>query len=385
MCTAGTLQVEGTGWRNSTGTITNGGGTLVFAGTFTRTDLGTCTHAGGTTRLTGTMTNTGTFTLGPATTGSWEITNNGRIIGGAVATTGGTELRVTGNGYLEGVALSAAATVRVTGTMFLVNYAASPIDANVFVDVGGYVQTGTGGMITGNGTFDVTGGGFYSNNSASWGFGPGITVRFRGAGTSYLSQGYADTCTVQGILRLEDSRSLHGQGPMTLVNQNRVELLGTGQLYGIGTSVSKALPRCSPPPVARLQATTIDLQAGTVEGTGTLAGNVTNAGTIRPGGNLALGALTIQGNFTQTAGGTLAIELGGTTATTYDRLLLTGAGAATFAGTLATTLFGGFTPVAGNTFDPVTYTSRTGTLTIQSPPGHPLTPTYNPTALRLTR
>src|SRR5207302_1570678 len=49
---------------------------------------------------------------------------------------------------------------------------------------------------------------------------------------------------------------------------------------------------------------------GTLKGTGTVAANVSNGGTVAPGNSP--GVLTITGNYTQTSGRTLNIELQGT-------------------------------------------------------------------------
>ncbi|TVM29980.1 hypothetical protein DQK91_21810, partial [Oceanidesulfovibrio marinus] len=59
---------------------------------------------------------------------------------------------------------------------------------------------------------------------------------------------------------------------------------------------------------------------GTLGGYGTVAGNVVNSGTVSPGGSI--GTLTINGDYTQTAGGALFMELG---TYTQDQLVVTGA------------------------------------------------------------
>ena len=56
---------------------------------------------------------------------------------------------------------------------------------------------------------------------------------------------------------------------------------------------------------------TIDVQEGTVQGSGTVGGSLVNtSGTVAPGNSP--GTLTVDGDFSQAAGGTLAIELAGT-------------------------------------------------------------------------
>jgi len=86
-----------------------------------------------------------------------------------------------------------------------------------------------------------------------------------------------------------------------------------------------------------------------------------NAGTLAPG-DVGYSGKTIitNGNYVLTAGGTLAIDLGGTTASTafqdgtnsadYDNIAVTGTGSATLNGNLSVSLINGFTPVATNSF-----------------------------------
>jgi len=89
----------------------------------------------------------------------------------------------------------------------------------------------------------------------------------------------------------------------------------------------------------------LNIQGGTLKGKGTITGNVFNGGTVAPG--LSPGLLTIAGNFSQTAAGTLAVEINGLTAgTQYDQIVVNGAVA--LAGALTVT--SGFTPSAGDGF-----------------------------------
>ena len=83
-------------------------------------------------------------------------------------------------------------------------------------------------------------------------------------------------------------------------------------------------------------------QGGSLGGTGTVFGNVSNAGQVNPGN--ALGILTIQGNYTQTAPGSLAIQLG----SQYSQL--EGDGGIALGGPLQVSLVNGFTPHLGDTF-----------------------------------
>jgi hypothetical protein len=86
-------------------------------------------------------------------------------------------------------------------------------------------------------------------------------------------------------------------------------------------------------------------------GVGTISGNLTSAGRLAPGNSV--GTLTVNGNATMTGNvSSLAIELGGATPGSYDRLTV--AGIATMAGMLQLTLVSGFVPQNGQTFAIVT-------------------------------
>lgn len=94
----------------------------------------------------------------------------------------------------------------------------------------------------------------------------------------------------------------------------------------------------------------------TLKGTGTVGATTVN-GIVAPGESA--GTLTVNGAYTQNAGGRLDIELGGTTAGTgYDVLQVNGS--ATIAGQLNVSLINGFLLTPGTTFDVV----RANTLNI---------------------
>ncbi|HKS22366.1 MAG TPA: hypothetical protein VJZ76_06185 [Thermoanaerobaculia bacterium] len=112
---------------------------------------------------------------------------------------------------------------------------------------------------------------------------------------------------------------------------------------------------------------TISINAGILNGTGTITGNVTNGGNFNPG--TSPGAVTITGNYTQTSTGILNVELNGTTAgTQYDQVDVSGN--VTLDGTLNATL--GYTPAAGNTFDVLKIgATRTGDFATKNLPTFP--------------
>ncbi len=82
----------------------------------------------------------------------------------------------------------------------------------------------------------------------------------------------------------------------------------------------------------------LNLAAGSLSGSGTIAGNVTNSAALSPGS--ILGQLTIQGNLGLLATSQLIFDLGGTTqGVTYDFLSVSGT--ATFGGTLTLNVVNG--------------------------------------------
>ena len=110
-----------------------------------------------------------------------------------------------------------------------------------------------------------------------------------------------------------------------------------------------------------LSGTLIDIQGGTLSGSGTINAAVRNAGEIDPGGSTA-GQLTITGNYTQTSTGVLNIDLGGLTpGTQHDQLVITGT--ATLDGILNITLINAFMPKPGDIFTILAYASETGVFT----------------------
>src|SRR5262249_29962417 len=96
----------------------------------------------------------------------------------------------------------------------------------------------------------------------------------------------------------------------------------------------------------------------TLAGIGTVHAAVTNAGQVNPGIS-GPGVLSITGSFTQTAAGTLNLDLGGLTpGTQFDQLNVTGA--ATLDGTLNVNLTNGYVPAAGDQLTVMIFASGTG-------------------------
>ena len=108
----------------------------------------------------------------------------------------------------------------------------------------------------------------------------------------------------------------------------------------------------------------------TLRGAGTINGQLHNRsyGTVQPGNSA--GQLTINGNYLQDTdnAGSLEIEIGGTLAAQYDRLIVNGL--AFLGGTLRADLINGFVPAVGNQFTVVDSIATLGGFTehqFQSP------------------
>jgi hypothetical protein len=112
----------------------------------------------------------------------------------------------------------------------------------------------------------------------------------------------------------------------------------------------------------------LQLQGGSLRGTGVVTGPVVNSGGfVRPG--TSAGTLTVNGAYTQQASGGLVIELGGSGAGQFDQLVVNGA--ATLAGELRVLPINGYVPPAGTQFTIVTSspTAITGTFGQVTGPG----------------
>ena len=96
-----------------------------------------------------------------------------------------------------------------------------------------------------------------------------------------------------------------------------------------------------------LTADLVEIDNGTLAGSGTINADVTNNDLVAPGNSP--GCITINGNYVQDADGELGIEIAGTTqCTEYDALIVNGL--VTLGGGLSVDLISGFTPAAGNSF-----------------------------------
>ncbi len=109
-------------------------------------------------------------------------------------------------------------------------------------------------------------------------------------------------------------------------------------------------------------------------------GFVSNAGTLRMVGPASTLNVGVAG-FVNT--GTVGLRLGGIAPGEFDRILVSGS--ATLSGTLDVRTMNGFVPASGDSFNLLTYGSRTGQFATILGNGETYTPTYGPSALTLTK
>jgi hypothetical protein len=169
-----------------------------------------------------------------------------------------------------------------------------------------------------------------------------------------------------GLVRILNGATLE------LFNNDYIQTAGETRLEGGTISISGNVPQSRP----------LQIRGGLLSGSGTIQGNVKNTGgTVSPG--LSPGAITLDGgDYTQEAGGTFRLEIGGTPTTQYDRLLVNHA---TLAGTLDVLLLNGFIPNSSDTFAFLTTTaSPTGNFTTVSfPNGQSGSATSGPNGITL--
>jgi hypothetical protein len=356
----GLLQANNSGGTGGTinlasDTITNTGGTIL-AGEGGTVSLNSTTINGGTLSSTGSgvMTNAGTSTL------------NGVALSGTM-NMGSSNLRLQGNTSLTGVNLT------TTGGLVSIE------NSNVALTSGSIAYNGAAAgslPIEGTGTNAVIGPGFtisgrisdignavfvggtprtLTNNGA-------IALNTSGQATSIVPTSFTNGAT--GAFRVTNGATATFNTSNPLANLGEI-LIGIGSSVSLGVGDTLNQTDGSTTVNGTLNATngtSVNLSGGVFGGTGTVnftgdGGSLNNSGgTVSPG--VAPGTLTVNGNYTQGASGSLLVELGGTGAGQFDLLDINGA--TSLNGLLSVRLFGGFVPTVGQTFTFLEYGSRSG-------------------------
>jgi hypothetical protein len=132
---------------------------------------------------------------------------------------------------------------------------------------------------------------------------------------------------------------------------------------------------------------TIALNGGALIGDGAVVANVSNSGNVRPeNSDYGAGTLTIYGNYTQSAGGTLEVICDTTDYPSVVWSTLLVEGAANLAGTLSVDVIGNTQPDVGTTGSVILQSTGSGSFSaiVDNSPDRAFTPTYQPNAVILT-
>ncbi len=232
-----------------------------------------------------------------------------------------------------GTALAGTGNIIINGTL---NWTAGSIaGSGIFRTAGGATISGTGAKTLSGRSWDNTGGTSINGGSVT------VSSAFTNPGTIVigssliLNQNFDNTGTIQlssGTLK---------------ANTGVTAFSNSGLLEGNGT---------------------VDVSTASVP-------RFTNNGTISPG--FSPGTININGDYTQSSSGVLDEQLGGTSPGSYD--VLNVSGIATLNGTMALSLYGGYTGTAGDSYTPVTAGTLSGTFSsVQIPVGYLFTTSYSP-------
>ena len=309
----GTLEALGAGGGITSIKAVNlapGGGTFLADAGTTSTLSGLITGVGAWTKSgPGTLALAGANTYGGGTT----------IAGGTIVTQNASALGTGPVAFGNGTALQVQNLLNVNG-----NWTVSPGTASVS---GGTVQTfgdfnlGGGGTLIANASFNIPGA---ANINSS-----GLVVNSAFTVNDNVNLSGSSAAIVNGVLT---SASVNVNDASSLVVNNSGTVAAN---VNVGPSALLGL-------FGRINGSVIN--AGFFQGTGVVNGNVFNSGIVSPGASI--GTLTINGNYTQSASGTLRIEVAGASPGQYDVLVVNGR--ASLAGRLQLLRIGGFRPRIGD-------------------------------------
>jgi outer membrane autotransporter protein len=279
----------------------SGSGSLAKAGAGTLTLSGTNTYSGGTTITAGRL-------VGNSASLPGDIVNNAQL-----------EFNQAADGTSSG-AISGSGSLIKTGTGTLILSGANTYSGSTTVDQG-TLQAGSPAAFGASTVYTVNGG------TLDLGVVPSLTMSsLSGTGGAVALHTAALTVDQSGDTSYDGA--ITGTGSLTKAGTGMLILNGVNTYTG-GTTIDAGTLEVGDAShsAASIQGDVQVNAAGTLRGHGIVAGNVTNAGLVWPGGSI--GTLTINGDYTQSPGGTLQMEVSPTQASQ-----LKVGGTATLAGTL---------------------------------------------------
>jgi hypothetical protein len=259
------------------------------------------------------------------------LTNEGTIIaaGSALLTIDST--LIANNGTFDVEAGSGLAL----GSSPFSNYSSNTLTGGTY-DIAGFFEFQGADIVTNQANLDLSG--------SSW----DIANQNGQNGTRDLAENGANgSFDLQNGAVFSTSQQFTNEGDVTI---------GPGSAFGALASGSSAyLQTAGTTLVDGTLVGNVDLEGGSLSGSGEVEGNVYNTVAMDPGD--APGTLLISGNYTQTAGAVLNIEL--LNAVVYDKLQVSGN--AQLGGTLDVTLLPGYVLNSGDVFTILMANSVSGT------------------------
>ena len=345
-----------------------GGRKFTTAGKFTNKGTLTVGSATSKFRVHGSLTNFSTTTL-TLTGGTYNLTGTLQFENANIVTN-------AANITLSG---SSSRVISQTGTDALANFAVNNGNFTIkegrnFTTAGDFTNSGVLTVGSSNSTFSVTGNltNFSGNTLTGGTYNLTGTLQFNGANIVTNAANITLSGPSARIIDQNSNNALANLAASTgqfTINKgfnfttagnftNAGSLtIGTGSMFSVGGLIQTSGTTTDDGTLTAAHGLTMN--AGSLFGNGTLDGSVTSSGTVSPGDSInATGILTDNGTFTQKAGGTLDISIGGTTAgTKFDQLNST---TAKLNGTLDISLINGFVPTVGSTFRIMDYNSESG-------------------------
>jgi hypothetical protein len=289
---------------------------------------------------TATLSNTGSITTGKSTT----FSSNGNLIvagtgglsnSGTMTIDGDTAAQVLNGEFLQS---GSGATTTVSGKgarlqVFAVGVSQVGMDiqsnTTLNVNENGYVCVGIGG--TGCSVASVTG----ASSSTS------IKVNLTNEGTIDVGSSSDTTGEMQVNGDIKNTGQIYVGGQLD--NSGTVTQSGQAQITGTWDPTAFTQTGGSTELSGTLISPLVDLQGGDLSGDGTIQGDLQNDALVEPG---LASTLTVDGNYTQGADGTLLIDI--SSLTDFSSLDITGS--ATLGGTVEFDFLNGFVPQANDTF-----------------------------------